>query len=339
MFGQPVGSATEEQGERRRRRRPFLLLLVLGLILLLVGGSAVMGYYVATRKPVTELPVVERATRTLSPRLVFSFAGVAKPVGVAVSPDGQRVYVAEGGGERQIKVFDREGKPVGKGGPPDSASGTRKPGLLAVDAGGRVWVADILRAQVQVYGPALEWEGPFNPPAVEAMGGWRPNGISIGPDGRVYVAETGQQEQSILVFAPDGALVDRLSAASGLPGGLSYPVQAVADDEGRVYISDGQAGRVLAVTPRGVAAVGVSGEGLLGLPRGMAVAGRRLLIADAAGHEVNVYSAEDRPQFLHAFGATEDDDGMSYPNAVAVDRTGRVYVADRVNDRIQVWSY
>ncbi len=30
---------------------------------------------------------------------------------------------------------------------------------------------------------------------------------------------------------------------------------------------------------------------------------------------------------------------FQYPNSVAVDARGRVYVADTFNDRVQIWSY
>jgi sugar lactone lactonase YvrE len=33
------------------------------------------------------------------------------------------------------------------------------------------------------------------------------------------------------------------------------------------------------------------------------------------------------------------DGQFEFPNGVAVDTRGRVYVADTVNDRVQVWSY
>ena len=33
------------------------------------------------------------------------------------------------------------------------------------------------------------------------------------------------------------------------------------------------------------------------------------------------------------------DGQFQYPNGIAVDGRGRVYVADSFNDRVQVWSY
>ena len=33
------------------------------------------------------------------------------------------------------------------------------------------------------------------------------------------------------------------------------------------------------------------------------------------------------------------DGQFEYPNSVAIDARGRVYVADTFNDRVQVWSY
>ena len=37
------------------------------------------------------------------------------------------------------------------------------------------------------------------------------------------------------------------------------------------------------------------------------------------------------------FGA--GDGQFSYPNDIAIDASGRLYIADRENNRVQVWSY
>ena len=80
----------------------------------------------------------------------------------------------------------------------------------------------------------------------------------------------------------------------------------------------------------------------MGLPHGAYMDGRdRLFVADATDHNVKVYNvAGDRPVFLYAFGEEGQRDGQfNYPNDVALSGNGKLYIADRVNNRIQVWSY
>ena len=63
------------------------------------------------------------------------------------------------------------------------------------------------------------------------------------------------------------------------------------------------------------------------------------LIEDA--HDVKVYDVSGaEPRFLFALGQWGLGDGQfNYPNDVAVDRTGRLYIVDRENHRVQVWLY
>jgi tripartite motif-containing protein 71 len=62
---------------------------------------------------------------------------------------------------------------------------------------------------------------------------------------------------------------------------------------------------------------------------------------DAVGQNVKVYDVSGpEPHFLFAFGEFGRDDGQFwYPNDIALDVTGRLYIVDRENDRVQVWSY
>ncbi len=44
--------------------------------------------------------------------------------------------------------------------------------------------------------------------------------------------------------------------------------------------------------------------------------------------------------FLGSFGSEGVDDGaFAYPNGIAVDGRGRLYIADSTNNRVQLWSY
>jgi sugar lactone lactonase YvrE len=59
---------------------------------------------------------------------------------------------------------------------------------------------------------------------------------------------------------------------------------------------------------------------------------------------VRVYRVGDAehpsPGYLGSFGQEGLRDGnFEFPNGIAVDNRGRVYVTDRENNRVQVWSY
>jgi DNA-binding beta-propeller fold protein YncE len=67
-------------------------------------------------------------------------------------------------------------------------------------------------------------------------------------------------------------------------------------------------------------------------------------VIDTTGQGVFVYDVlkadQQRLDYLGSFGKQGIEDGaFEYPTGGAVDSRGRVYVADTVNDRIQVWSY
>jgi DNA-binding beta-propeller fold protein YncE len=72
--------------------------------------------------------------------------------------------------------------------------------------------------------------------------------------------------------------------------------------------------------------------------------GGKVYVGDATGQGMFVFRAPTdesrRLDFIGFAGGEGVGDGQfEYPNGVAVDGRGRVYVADTVNDRIQIWSY
>ena len=86
-----ICSATiDDPGSRRRRRKiVFLVLLLLGLALLL--GLVI--WYLLFRQPIPLPPI----PATQIPAYSTSIYGPSRPVGVAVSPSGDRIYVTQGG--------------------------------------------------------------------------------------------------------------------------------------------------------------------------------------------------------------------------------------------------
>jgi sugar lactone lactonase YvrE len=58
-------------------------------------------------------------------------------------------------------------------------------------------------------------------------------------------------------------------------------------------------------------------------------------------HTIKVYDVSgDAPAFLRAFGSYGLGNGQfRFPNGIALDGSSRIYVTDRENGRVQIWSY
>jgi len=107
-----------------------------------------------------------------------SIYGATAPLGVAIDPDRQRIYVTESAGERLVRVFDMSGKPVAALSPPDTTASTRAPVYVAVGPGGNVFVSDRLRNRIDVYSPSGAYQGPFQPESIAGTG-WNPLAVAF----------------------------------------------------------------------------------------------------------------------------------------------------------------
>jgi DNA-binding beta-propeller fold protein YncE len=325
---------------RSHRRRLIVVLAVVSALLVIL--TAVAGWYLRTGKPLSQLPGIAQDTK---PHYAFSIYGVTQPLGVAVSRNGDRIYVTESGGQRLVRIFGRDGKQVGTLTPPAAPSGGHIPVYIAVNpVTDEVYVSDRMSAAILVYGKDGAYRRTFAPKG-DLGKAWSPLGLAFDRQGRLVVTDVRSSGgHRVLVFSPDGTL--QRSLGEGL--GLSYPNGVVVDDRGVVVVCDSNNARVLLFAPDG-APVGriVSGaaDNLLGLPRGIATDdGKRLYVVDAADHTVQIYRIPDAvtgvPSFVGSFGAEGTGDGtFEYPNGVATDSHARLYITDRENNRVQVWSY
>jgi DNA-binding beta-propeller fold protein YncE len=187
------------------------------------------------------------------------------------------------------------------------------------------------------------------------LAAWAPLGVRLDERGTMLLTDVVEGRHSVwefpadLIMAPSWQEFEQQGMVFGAQGQGSgeflYPNSAVADSQGRIYVTDGNNGRISVWDPfgsflfdfgRGV------GESALSLPRGAAIDRRdRLHVVDAVDQSVKVYDvSEPEPRFLYAFGDWGTGEGeFSYPDDIALDGTGRLYIADRENNRIQVWSY
>ena len=317
----------------------LLILAALAWVLLLVAQ------YCRTKEPLSNLPGVPPPVAGLfgeSAEYIGSLDGVARPLGVALGEDG-RIYVTESAGDRMVRVFDGDGKEVASFAPPNVEVFARVPLYVAVSPEGEVYVSDRPNRAVYIFSADGEYVSTFDHKGVAAED-WQPLGLAFDDDGNLYVTDVTEKKHRVLVFNRSGELRVQFGSEGKEDGQFWFPNGIGVDERGRIYVADGDNGRVQAfdgegnllfVIPRGYA------KGDLSMPRGLALDGDgHLLVADTSAHTVKVYDISgDQPDFIRDIGTSGIGEGeFRFPNGVAL-ADGKIYVTDRENGRVQIWSY
>jgi hypothetical protein len=172
-----------------------------------------------------------------------------------------------------------------------------------------------------------------------------PSGLDVGPDGTLYVADTGDDQ--IQAYASNGTLLWTMgSRGPKAPGRFSNP-RDVAVHDGRVYVADTGYRRiqVLDAVDGSVITVWSHVFGtILGVSRGVDAAGQPvILVPDVSttattGSTVKVFTPAGSLVRTIGTGPGSGQGELNEPRDAATDSDGNVYVADYGNDRMAKFS-
>jgi DNA-binding beta-propeller fold protein YncE len=165
--------------------------------------------------------------------------------------------------------------------------------------------------------------GPRDAPQMQ-----QPYGVAVGPDRRLYVADTFGRAIHVYDLEKPGYRSIRVDGAS-LIG-----VAAVADG---LFVTDSASGRLIAVDLKGRTRWTIGPAQGLQRPTGLVAAGDRLYVVDTLGNRVAIVSLGG--VVLGGFGQRGSAPGeFNFPTNIARDREGRLYVTDTLNFRVQVFD-
>lgn len=166
-----------------------------------------------------------------------------RPVGIAVSRAGDRIYVVDRGtvenDKHQVVVYNEQGSKLRTIGPRGSEPGRFNIPLgAAVANDGTLYVLDSGNFRVQSFTPEGEFIRAFGEVG-NALGQLaRPRGIALDSDGNVYVTDA--MFGNFQIFSPAGELllnVGKLKREDGRAH-FALPAGITVDEANRIYVAD-----------------------------------------------------------------------------------------------------
>jgi sugar lactone lactonase YvrE len=234
---------------------------------------------------------------------------------VATTPAGE-VFIADQTG-RLSRLDQGQQRLVAL---PQRAPALEQVSDMAADQDGFLYLPDAERSLLLKLAPTGE--------VVATLGGewgmYRPRGIGIGPDNRVYIADTGRNR--VVIGETSGRLVKSVVPPSSF-GTFEQPTEVAVDQSGRIYVGLPEIGRL--------AILDESGQVLGGwqIPKGNTIESARIAVV-ADGAIVMTDPAQGRVQLLDADGRElAVAEVPSRPLGVDV-FAGRAYVAEGASGRL-----
>lgn len=214
-----------------------------------------------------------------------------------------------------------------------------QPEGVAVDSGGRIFVADPRAGIVRMFDPERKKYKELRAHRSDPM--VAPVDVALDGAGRVYVSDAARAR--LFVFSSKGKFLHTLGGL-GREESIFLRCTGIAIDakRGRLFVVDTDAMRVVELTLDGrvLRKIGKrgTGPGEFNYPTFIAVApDGSFWVSDSLNFRVEHFDAEGR--FLSAFGHVGALPGQFYrPKGIAVDGSGDVYVVEGMYDRVQVFD-
>ncbi len=216
-----------------------------------------------------------------------------------------------------------------------------RPGGIARDHEGNLWVADTENNRVEEFSSAGTFVRQFGTIGTENGQLKGPRGIAIDSTGHVWVADTGNNR--VEEFSATGTYMTKMGALGTGQEQFKGPTAIAFAPEiyGNMYVVDSGNNRVQEWSVgKEIGEFGTSGtgNGQFSKPEGITVdSSGNLWVVDTGNNRVEKFSSARA--YISSFGSVGSGNGqLSKPEGITIDPEGNVYVADSGNGRIQEFS-
>jgi len=283
-------------------------------------------------------------------------ASFYQPQGIAVDSSGN-VYVGDSFNHLVRKITPSGVVTTLAGsGVQGSANGTgtaasfKYPGGIAVDSSGTLFVADTNNHQIRKITPAgvvttlagSGLQGSANGTGIAASF-YQPTYLALDPSGNLYVSDTSNHlirkvTPAGVVTTVAGSGVQGSANGTGTSASFYQPKGIAVDFLGNVYVADSSNHLIRKIAPGGVVTT-LAGSSSYGSANGVGTAASFYFPQDlAVDFSGNVYVADGSNRMIRKITSTGVvttlTASLSYPRAIAVDGSRTLYVADGGNHLI-----
>jgi DNA-binding beta-propeller fold protein YncE len=266
-----------------------------------------------------------------------------QPMGLALSDDGTRLYIADYGlghvvvadlRERSLAVFAVD-EPMGK------------PFAVALDADENLYVSNSAGHEVLVFSRRGDRLLSIGQRDLE-----RPTGVAVDRQRRLlYVADSASRlsdKHRVLVFDLGGKLLGQLGSTQGATKGdgdgqFYFPTYLALDSAGNLHVADTMNFRIQKFDPQGrfLAKFGENGDtaGHFSRLKGLAFdAFGNLYVVDGGHSNVQLFNTRFEPLMFFG-GYAQKLEYFDIPSGIAIDpRTNSIYVCNEFIARINVYE-
>jgi YVTN family beta-propeller protein len=256
-------------------------------------------------------------------------AGFNTPQGLALSPDGNKLYVADSGNDLVQVLNAHTLKPLGAIG----RGLLKRPQDLALDAQGRLYVTDSGHNRIAIFDvsrPLARLSGTLE------RNFTAPAGIAFDRYQRIYVSNA--RAHTVMILSHDRPVVLKRTGGQGQgPGLFLSPGHIEVAPNGLILVTDSGNNRIQLLSPNlDVVSIVQAGEGYqLRRPEGLAITPRgQVLISDTGHHRLLLLDAQFHLLAVLGSGRPGTGPYQLHDPAGLVSRGRQLWLADSRNHRI-----